>query len=57
MPKLSTETEHDTKAMRKFVMKIPYQHDIVWWFRDFERREKAALEGNGHMTGQDLVRR
>ena len=61
MPKLPPETERDTKALRKFVIKIPYlshyQHDIVWWFREFERREKATIEGNGDMTGQELVRR
>jgi hypothetical protein len=42
MPKLQPETEHDTKAMRKFVIKIPYQHDIAWWFREFERPSRQG---------------
>ena len=57
MPKLPPETKRDTEALRNFVINIPYQHDIVWWFREFERREKLESKETGDsMTGAELVK-
>ncbi len=58
MPKLPPEEERNDndkndKALRKFVINIPYQHDIVWWFDEFKRRRE---DNEGIMTGAQLVK-
>jgi hypothetical protein len=55
MPTLPPKEERNDKALRKFVINIPYQNDIVWWFKEFQRRRNQKEIG-GSMTGAQLVK-
>jgi hypothetical protein len=43
MPHLPPRHERDTTSLQEFILNIPYQHDLRWWFKEWERREQVCL--------------
>lgn len=45
MPPLPPQKHRNDDSLRSFILNIPYQHDLKWWFEEWQRREDAKADG------------
>jgi len=50
MPFLPEPKDRNTESLQEFILNIPYQHDLSWWLREWDRREKEMAEGWSEMV-------
>ena len=51
MPLLPAPQERDTARLQEFILNIPYQHDLRWWFDEWQQREQVSGRGGVACAG------